>query len=81
MQAQDETDIKYCVARVTFITSNLGLNAIVLEMSYVYFAKPIYTPMEFLPPNQLPVVYFPLNNVRYRFPVPVLYSNPPPAVL
>ena len=27
MQAQDETGTKYGVARATFITSNLGLNA------------------------------------------------------
>ena len=48
-------------------------------MNLVYFVTPVMTPVECMP--QPPVVYYPINNVKYRFPVPVIYSTPPVAVL
>jgi len=48
-------------------------------MSYVYFAAPIMVPIECQP--QPPVVFYPVNYVRFRFPIPVQYSPPPVAIL
>jgi hypothetical protein len=53
----------------------------VKSMSYVYFVRPIYAPIIYPPTTCPPLVYYPLNNVTYRFPVPVLYSTPPGNVL
>ncbi|HKM78220.1 MAG TPA: hypothetical protein VJZ03_04025 [Candidatus Bathyarchaeia archaeon] len=48
-------------------------------MTFTYFVSPIYTPIAY-PPSPFPVVYYPLKSNPYRFPMPVLYSAPPPAV-
>jgi len=50
-------------------------------MSFVFFVAPIHAPVLYPPAMPLPVVYAPVNNVTYRFPIPLLYSSPPPAVL
>ena len=50
-------------------------------MSFVFFVRPIYTPFEFQPMAPPPVVVYPVNNVKFQFPIPVLYSAPPAAVL
>jgi hypothetical protein len=48
-------------------------------MNYVYFAAPIMVPIECQP--QPPLVFYPVNNVRFRFPIPVQYAPPPVAIL
>ena len=53
----------------------------VYSMSYVYFVTPIYTPVFYPPTAQPPVVYYPTKTVTYKFPIPMLYSTPPPAIL
>jgi len=51
-------------------------------MGFIYFAKPIYMPMIFPPMVESPpLVFYPVNNITFRFPVPVLYSTPPVPVL
>jgi hypothetical protein len=50
-------------------------------MSFVYFVRPIYAAVEYAPQSYPPVVYYPINNMTFRFPVPVLYSTPPPMIL
>jgi hypothetical protein len=50
-------------------------------MAFVYFVSPIYTPMLYPPISQYPVVYYPVKSSTYRFPIPVMYSSPPPAIL
>jgi len=50
-------------------------------MSFVYFVRPIYSPVIYPPVTDAPLVYYPLNTVTYRFPIPVLYSAPPAMVM
>ena len=50
-------------------------------MGYVFFVTPIYTPVFYPPTAQAPVVYYPTKTVSYKFPIPMLYSTPPPAIL
>ena len=53
----------------------------VLPMGYVFFVTPVYTPVFYPPTAQPPVVYYPTKTVSYKFPIPMVYSTPPPAVL
>jgi len=48
-------------------------------VSMVYFVTPVMMPAEAQRPQ--PVLYYPLNVMMYRFPVPVQYPAPPIAVL
>lgn len=48
-------------------------------MASVFFVTPMMIPIECQP--QPPVIYYPIKNVTFRFPIPVFYSTPPAAVL
>ena len=50
-------------------------------MSFVYFVSPIYAAVEYAPPSYPPMFYYPVKPMKFRFPLPVLYSTPPPAIL
>ena len=51
----------------------------VRAMSYVFFAAPLMAPVEYQ--RGPPVAYLPFNNVVFRFPIPVMYTTPPVAIL
>jgi hypothetical protein len=48
-------------------------------MGYVYFVSPLMMPAETQPPPK--TYYYPVKGVMYRFPIPIMYSEPPIAVL
>ena len=48
-------------------------------MSYVYFVAPVMMPAEYQKPA--PVLYYPLRTAAYMFPLPLVYGEPPIAVL
>jgi len=48
-------------------------------MSYVYFLSPVMLPAELQRPT--PVMYYPLRQVSYLFPMPLVYAPPPVPVL
>ncbi|MGD0423440.1 MAG: hypothetical protein ABSA92_08275 [Candidatus Bathyarchaeia archaeon] len=50
-------------------------------MSFVYFVSPIYSPVIYPPTAQFPIVYYPVKSSTYQFPIPLMYSTPPPAIL
>ena len=50
-------------------------------MSLVFFVTPTYNPVFFPPVAHPPMIFFPSQVTTYTFPIPMLYSTPPPAVL
>jgi hypothetical protein len=48
-------------------------------MSYVYFVSPVMMPAECQRP--VPLLYYPVKMVNYTFPIPLVYPDPPIAVL
>jgi hypothetical protein len=48
-------------------------------MSYIYFVAPVMVPAESQVPP--PLFYYPLRPANYTFPIPVMYGEPPIAVL
>jgi len=45
-------------------------------MSYIYFVSPVMIPAETQnPPSML---YYPIRQANYTFPIPVMYAAPPP---
>jgi hypothetical protein len=50
-------------------------------MSYVTFATPIYMPTLYYPTPCPPLAYYPVQNVGYRFPLPLLLPEPVPIVV
>jgi len=51
----------------------------VRAMEFVYYAAPIMVPIECQP--QPPLVFYPVKNIKFRFPIPVQYAPPPVAIL
>jgi hypothetical protein len=50
-------------------------------MAFTYFVTPIYAAAEYAPPNYPPMFYYPIKPMRFRFPLPVLYSAPAAMIL
>ncbi|HKM76893.1 MAG TPA: hypothetical protein VJZ32_10790 [Candidatus Bathyarchaeia archaeon] len=50
-------------------------------MSFLYFVTPLFSPPTYPSATPFPLVYAPLKLATYGFPMPLMYSAPPPAVL
>jgi hypothetical protein len=50
-------------------------------MSLVYFVTPIMAAVEYAPQPNPPMIYYPAKIMTFKFPIPLLYSTPPPAIL
>ncbi|HXY82336.1 MAG TPA: hypothetical protein VEH56_01350 [Candidatus Saccharimonadales bacterium] len=50
-------------------------------MTFFYFVTPVYSPPTYPNATPFPLVYAPLRVSTYSFPVPLMYSTPPPAIL
>jgi hypothetical protein len=48
-------------------------------MTYVYFLSPVMMPAEAQYPT--PTLYYPVQQPSYAFPLPIMYPQPPIAVL
>jgi hypothetical protein len=48
-------------------------------MSYVYFVSPVMMPAENQRPT--PLLYYPVRFSSFTFPLPIMYGEPPTAVL